>query len=146
MKYLIIIGLLFNSLTSAGQSEDVRTGIVIIHQDARVDSLLEARKKLGPLYSQLEGFRVQIFMESGNTAVQQAESIIRTFREEFPDVPAYLSFGQPYYRIRVGDFRNRIEAEGFLRNVIGRYNQAFVVRERINSPALKNFSIQNQDL
>jgi hypothetical protein len=146
MKYLIFIGFILFSLPAVAQTDPVQAGGVVIHQDARVDSLLKIRKQLNAEYSQLEGFRVQIFMESGNSAVQQAESIIRSFREEFPDVPAYLSFGQPYYRIRVGDFRNRIEAEGFLRTLIGRYNQAFVVKERINLPTLKSFSIQNQDL
>jgi hypothetical protein len=146
MKYLIFIGFLLMAMPLASQTDPLQTGSVVISQDARVDSLLKIRKQLNAEYSQLEGFRVQIFMESGNSAVQQAESIIRSFREEFPDVPAYLSFGQPYYRIRVGDFRNRIEAEGFLRNLIGRYNQAFVVKEIINLPTLKSFSIQNQDL
>jgi hypothetical protein len=59
----------------------------------------------------INGFRVQIFFDSGNNARSKATAIRAEFIARNPDVGAYLSFQEPYFKVRVGDFRTRIEAE-----------------------------------
>ena len=56
------------------------------------------------------------------------------FSEKYPDVPIYLVFGQPYYRLRVGDFRTRLEAEKFFMTLSQDYKKAFVTSDRIQLP------------
>ena len=82
----------------------------------------------------MNGFRVQIFMEIGNEAVDHAEAMKKDFMENFPELPIYLSYEQPYYRLRVGDFRNRVEAEKYLRILKPKYGLAFVTTDVINPP------------
>jgi len=142
----LLIGLFLVSVRVFSQHSGSETGQLTIIQDSKIDSLIQIRQEVNKVYSNIYGFRIQIFMESGNEAVQQAETVIRLFKEKFPEIPAYLTFGQPYYRIRVGDFRNRIEAEGFLHQAITHYNQAFVVKEKIYYPKLKNSPNQNHDI
>ncbi|MBU1009209.1 MAG: SPOR domain-containing protein [Bacteroidetes bacterium] len=146
MKIVNIIIFVLCSIGLMAQEFPGKPGNIAVIQDARIDSLMHAHQQLNKVYTDIEGFRVQIFMDSGNDAVQKAEDIIVKFKEENPDLPVYLSFGQPYYRIRVGDLRNRIEAEGVLRRIIGRYNQAFIVKDKINFPQLISFPNQNQNL
>ncbi len=110
------------------------TGKPKVIQPALLDSLIELSKR--PALNKIEGFRIQIFMESGNNAVSHAEETIAGFNAAFPDIPAYLSFGQPYYRVRVGNFRSRLEAESQLRFIIITYPKAFVIKETIEPPAL----------
>ena len=93
----------------------------------------------------LDGYRIQICMESGNDAVDRAKVVIDDFTESFPNIPVYLSFGQPYYRVRVGDFRNRLEAEGQLRFIMKEFNQAFVTKDQIELPALVSFPFNTQN-
>ena len=57
-----------------------------------------------------------------------------SFTKAFPEIPVYLSYEQPYYRLRVGDFRNRVEAEKYLRLIKPRFGLAFVTAEEINPP------------
>ena len=83
----------------------------------------------------MNGFRVQIFMEIGNEAVDRAHRVKREFEATHPELPIYLSYEQPYYRLRVGDFRNRVEAEKYLRILKPQYSVAFVTADIINPPA-----------
>jgi hypothetical protein len=84
--------------------------------------------------STIDGFRVQIFMELGNDALRRADSVKTRFSEKYPEVPIYLVFGQPYYRLRIGDFRTRLEAENMYQQVKKEYKNAFVTADRIELP------------
>ena len=73
-------------------------------------------------------------MELGNDALHHADSVMEVFKKKYPDVPIYLLFGQPYYRLRVGDFRTRLEAENMYQRLKKRYKNAFVTADRIELP------------
>jgi len=80
------------------------------------------------------GYRVQILQtrdpEEARTA--QSDAIIAL------DAEVYAVFDSPYYKVRVGDFTSRYEAELFLENVIRKgYKGAWIVRTRINPAALQ---------
>ena len=61
-------------------------------------------------------------------------SIHQEFQLKYPDVPIYLIFGQPYYRLRVGDFRTRLEAEKAFQTLSQDYKKAFITSDRIQLP------------
>ena len=82
---------------------------------------------------QLEGFRVQIFNGDRNTA----ESMRRAFMVGHPDIPAYLSYLAPNFRVRVGDLRDRVAAERMREDLRGEYPGLYVVPEQIEPPRLK---------
>ena len=50
----------------------------------------------------------------------------------------YLIFQEPYYKVRIGDYRTKMEAEAFLKKISGSYSNAFVVKDEINFPKLEN--------
>ncbi len=132
-------------------AQQVNQGYLRIVQDPRIDSLMLLNRQLNSRLSEssdgfLDGFRIQIFMESGNDAVEHAQFLIEGFNEDYPFLNAYLTYRQPYYRIRVGDFRTRLEAEGYLRELSRKYNQAFVIKDKIRMPQLQYFNHQNQEL
>jgi len=122
------------------------TGKITINQDPRIDSLMALHKALRAADSRFEGYRIQLFMEAGNDAVEKAEKFIENFEAEYPDWPAYLSFGQPYYRVRVGNFRNRLEAEGALNRLKHTFGQAFITSDMIEPPELTAFPTYKKQL
>ena len=73
-------------------------------------------------------------MELGNDALKHADSVREVFKKKYPDVPVYLVFGQPYYRLRVGDYRTRLEAENMYQRLKKKYKNAFVTADRIELP------------
>lgn len=107
-----------------------------VKQSYLIDSLLVLHKKINSVDSLVPGYRIQIFFESGNYSKGLAMQIAEDFQENYPDVRHYLSFNEPYYRIRVGDFRTIIEAKGFLMKVMSKYPSAFEVKDLIYFPLL----------
>ena len=130
MKVILTILFCFVSICCFSQNE----GYVIVEQDERIEQLIERQKEIYSKDNTIDGFRIQIFMESGNDAVAHANAIMAEFKEKYPEIPAYLIFGQPYYRLRVGDFRTRWEAEKVYQTLSQDYKKAFVTSDRIQLP------------
>lgn len=144
MKNILITGILFFLMIGAfGQASD--EGFVNVYQDARVDSLLEMHKKLNASAEAdlnndgVDGYRIQIFFDSGNNSKQQATDVMEEFTIKYPETGAYITFREPWYRVRVGDFRTKIEALGFLQRVKGKYRDAFIIKDKINFPGKDNY-------
>lgn len=139
---LLILFLTFGCLPLFSQT----TGNLNIVQDPRINSLIKMHKNISLNNQKIDGFRIQIFKESGNEAVDKAHTVSKEFSESFPEIPTYLSFGQPYYRVHVGNFRDRIEAEGYLKKIQKKYPQAFVIGEKIELPELYSFPTIKEDI
>lgn len=130
LRYFLILLLSFLSLSCLAQNE----GYLLIEQDQRIEQLIQRQKEIHSADNTIDGFRIQIFMESGNEAVEMANQAMEEFKEKYPDIPVYLVFGQPYYRLRVGDFRTRLEAEKAFQTLSKDYKKAFVTSDRIQLP------------
>ena len=129
-RFLLII--LFTALVFGGYAQ--HKGTLHVNQDSRIERLMRKQRDVYAANSTMNGFRVQIFMEIGNEAVDHARGVKANFEKQYPELPIYLSYEQPYYRLRVGDFRNRIEAEKYLRILKPQYGVAFVTADIINPP------------
>ncbi len=143
-KVCFILFLSFVGLQLSAQQH--AEGSLQLHKPDRLDALLVS-DSIFRTSEKMDGFRIQLCMESGNDAVRRANEIIAQFEEDFPNIPTYLSFGQPYYRVRVGNFRSRIEAEGQLRFIKNQFNQAFITKDQIELPNLPSFQsdLKNQE-
>jgi hypothetical protein len=112
MRYILII-LLSSPLCLFSQ--------VVIKKDPRVDMLLKKQEEVNKkayLESNraFQGFRVQVI----NTNNRQKALEIKThLLREFGDHKTYLLYQSPYFRLHIGNFRTREEAEG-LRNQLRR--------------------------
>ena len=133
MKRIICLSILLVMATFAIAQ---KTGSLNLKQDSRIESLLSKQRRLNDLDSSFSGYRIHIFMEIGNEALQHAEQVKRQFQNAFPDIPIYLTYVEPYFRLRAGDFRNRVEAEKCLRRIKPKYNEAFVTADMIYRPRI----------
>lgn len=97
------------------QDEAIQS-VVAVYQTAVVDTT----KTLGAIdptanYSKVKGFKIQVY--SGNNqqrSKREAESKQAQVRGAFPDLEAVVSFHSPVWRLRVGNFLNRADAEEML--------------------------------
>ncbi len=80
------------------------------------------------------GYRVQINFSQEKNAIDKMQS---EFAGRYPNVPAYITYKQPYFRISVGDFRNRLQAVDFLEKIRKDYPGAFVVIDKIMPPPIQ---------
>jgi hypothetical protein len=109
-------------------------GSLNVDQDSRIESLIAKQRSLYHIDSSFSGYRIHIFMEIGNEALKHAEQVKRQFERSFPDIPIYLTYAEPYFRLRAGNFRDRVEAEKCLRRIKPKYKEAFVTSDMIYRP------------
>lgn len=117
-------------------AQEKNQGNIQIIQDAQVDSLMQMFIKKNEVHPEIKGFRIEIYFEAGTNSKQKALEAKSGFVEVFPEVSSYLLFQQPYYKVRIGDFRTKMEAETFLKQIEKEYPNAFVVPDEINFPPL----------
>lgn len=109
-------------------------GNIVVYQDSRVDSLVKQHILLNKAFPGIDGYRVMIFFNAGNNSKDTAYKVMIEFNENYPEIPAYISFNPPYYRVRVGDFRTELEAVRFMRRIRSDYPNAWVVKTTIQLP------------
>jgi hypothetical protein len=129
----------FTVLAERGYSQEKSKGQghVELIQDDRVDLLVSKHIQLNQNRKGQEGYRVQIFFDSGNNSKTKAQSIEEGFKAKYPNVGAYLTFKSPNYKVRVGDFRTRLDAQRFLNSIIDEYPNAWIIADMINLPKVE---------
>lgn len=111
-------------------------GKVEIIQDERVDALIKKRIASNEAKPTIEGWRVQIKSFSGNNSKKEANDIKSTFLMKNPDMEAYIVYQAPNFKVRVGDFRTKLEASKFYRDIKYDFPSAFIVKDDINLPKM----------
>lgn len=109
-------------------------GFVKVNEDAKIKELVEKRLELHKLKPTISGYRVQIYFGSQRA---QANEVRSQFSILHPDIETYLIYQQPYFKVRVGDFRTRLEAYKLYRQIQKEYSSVFIVEDEINLPKLK---------
>jgi len=107
-----------------------------IQQDPRIDNLVNSHLKQNQQRVGSDGFRVEIFFSSGSGAREMAERRKAEFLKNYPEIPVYISFQSPNFRLRIGDFRNRSEALKVKNQIQKAYPTAFIVPDLIQFPKL----------
>jgi len=107
---------------------------VIITKDARVDELIKKQREINLQKQTIPGYRIQIYF---GVSRQRASELKAEFSGKHPEMNSYLSYQQPNFKVRVGDFRTRLEAQKFLKDIQGLYATSFIVLDDIRLPLLR---------
>ena len=134
--YIIFSFFLTISLSEAQEKSTLEPEIKKIIQDEKVIELINKHILLNENQPSIEGYRVQIFFDSGNNSMETALKVKTNFMGKYPDIPVYLIWQQPNYKVRVGDFRTKIEAQGLYNKIKSDYKNAFIVKDKISFPAI----------
>jgi cell division septation protein DedD len=74
------------------------------------------------------GFRVQIY---AGTNRSDAYATQNRFKNQYRDIDSYINYDEPNYRVKVGDFTSRSEANNFMHVLRSQYSTVFVFQEDI---------------
>jgi hypothetical protein len=108
---------------------------VVVNAPVQLSNLVSKHTAANRLNTgKLMGFCVQICFESGNNSRERAEKYRASFLSKYPKSTAYLTFKEPNFRVRVGDFRTRSEARGFREKIAADFPQSFVVKDEVRFP------------
>lgn len=83
------------------------------------------------------GFRIQAYTDNNpRTAKAAAQRRARDIAMKFPQYRSYISYKAPAWRLRIGDFKTRREAQAALQRIKSVYpkfaREMVIVRDRIN--------------
>lgn len=137
MKLLFSILILALSINLSAQQNSIFTklkaysseGKVQIFQDADILVLMNDYINKKKAEKGMLGYRVQIFFASGHTARENANNIRNRFVSTYKDIPVYVVFEEPNFKVRVGDFRTKSEALAVLVQVEEQYKGAYIVKD-----------------
>ena len=122
--------LVAQSDTTLNEKKDITSineqGInVLVH---KYENILKAKNGV-------DGWRVQLLFKAKQKEIMQLKI---DFINLYPKIPAYLEYNDPYYKIRVGDFRTKLEAIKIKHQISKHFPGAYPVPEIINFSKLKN--------
>jgi len=120
------------------QNNSGKEGHVIVYQDSRIDTIVARHIRYNMAHQEMDGYRIQIFFDAGNNSLSRAQRLAGEFMMLYPTDTAYISFSEPHYKVRVGDFRTRIEAQGYQQKIMGDFPNAFVIKDKIHFPKMED--------
>lgn len=129
---LVFLSLLVFENTLA-QTMPIGKDSLKMNADPRVTKLQQKYVELNKLKQSSAGYRIQVHF--GNER-EKAKEIKTKFLQAFPDIPAYDSYQSPNFRVRVGDFRSKLEASKYLKQISTSFPSSFIVTDNIKYPKL----------
>ncbi len=109
---------------------------LIVHKDSRMDVLTTKQTQINKKSSlftstgQYKGYRVQVVSTSNRN---QAFKIKGELLSRFPEQKTYALFQSPNFKVRIGNFLKKVDAEKFKLQLLKFYaTGVFVVEEAID--------------
>jgi SPOR domain len=99
-----------------------------LHVNKRLDAILDTIAMRNKAVKFTNGFRIQIYVGNDRKAADDAK--IYTY-QKYPEIFPYLSFQQPIYKVKIGDFLNRMDAERYFSDIKDTYPSAMILPDRV---------------
>ena len=115
----ILLTLCISALNTRAQDVNIT-----VKQDSKFDQLLNEKRKANVLNAVNERYKIQIF--SGESA--KAKNTLNEFRQQFRNIDGTIVFYTPNYKVWVGNFKTRIEAERNLIEIRKSYKNVHLIR------------------
>ena len=93
--------------------------------------LLDLNQAAWEKVKKVDGYRIQIVSLSGTNSKMMAEKMQTEFNQKFPKITSYVTYFEPNFRLRVGDFRTKLDAYRFYQEINAAYPGAFIIRDKI---------------
>lgn len=110
---------LFFSSTSNAQNEKIT-----VTQDSKFENLLSEKRRINSSITINDRYKIQIF----NGDSENSKKTLNDFKKEFKTLDATIIFNTPYYKVWVGNFKTKIEAERTLLSLQKKYPNALLIK------------------
>jgi hypothetical protein len=96
----------------------------IVQQDPKFEQLLNEKRKINASITVNEQFKIQIYTGTSETA----KKTLNGFKRDFKNYDGTIIFSTPSYKVWVGNFKTRIDAERNLITLKKKYPNAFLIK------------------
>ena len=90
----------------------------------KVAHLIVEKRKINPSLASKERYKIQIF--SGES--EKAKKTVIQFKQEFKDIDATIVFNTPNYKVWVGNYKSRMEAERNFAEIKKKYKNILLIK------------------
>ena len=97
---------------------------ITVNQDTKFEQLLNEKRKINTSLTVNDSYKIQIF----NGGSENAKKTLNDFRLEFKNIDATIVFNTPNYKVWVGNFKSRIEAEKNMAELKDRYKNMLLIK------------------
>jgi hypothetical protein len=110
------------------------TTSVVVHKDPRLDMLINKQIEINEITTRnsrrsAPGYRILVISSNNRNAVTDAKTKIY---RQFPELKAYMMYQAPFFRLKVGNFREREEAEIYLSDIQRLFeSKAYIVPDNV---------------
>ena len=118
---LLFTGLFYFTLSTKSFAQ---TNGNTITQDSRFEQLLSEKRKINPSITVNDKYKVQIFYGDN----EKARKTLSEFRREFKTIDGTIIFASPTYKVWVGSYKSRIDAERALKDIQRKYPYALLIK------------------
>jgi hypothetical protein len=115
MKYLLFVSLMVVAISVSAQD----TPSVVVHKDPRIDLLLKKQGEVNAAIKKANartarGYRLLVINTNKRDDAIAAKTKVYT---NFPELKAYLVYQSPYFKLKVGNFKTREEAQQYQKSL-----------------------------
>lgn len=108
----------------------------VIHQDSLVRELM-INKYLGIQrgVQEIDGYRVQVFSSNQQQSAKNKALLLQQDLSSQLEMPVYTISEPPFWKVRIGNFLTRDEANNYRRTIVGQYPElqgsTYVVPDKV---------------
>jgi hypothetical protein len=115
---IIIITITFSNIVIAQNAS------ITINENKKIPEILELKKSLEAENKLAVGYTIQLYYGELN----EANNIIREYRNNFDSWPASIEYETPNYKVWVGSFNSRFEADRARLEIKDKFPSAFILK------------------
>jgi|SRR5690554_6423038 len=123
MKFTLLEPSLFIMFLIALNNNNL-TAQVTVKQDQKFEELLNEKRKINASITTTDKYKIQIFYGDS----QNARRVLNEFKRSFPQLDGTILFSSPNYKVQVGNFKTKIEADRNRLEIVKKYPDALVVK------------------
>jgi hypothetical protein len=148
IKFLLLLaGILFlkNSIAQDA-SIPTDTSSIVVKKDPRLETLVKKQAAANAAYKRstartMRGYRLLVVNTNKRDEAIDAKTKVYTY---FPELKAYLVYQSPYFKLKAGNFKTKVEAEKYRKNFNTIFPKGvFIVSETIEVKPEKESSGDN---
>ncbi len=97
---------------------------IIINEDDKIPEILALKKSLEADNKLAVGYTIQLYYGE----LSQANKILKKYRTNFNSWPASIEYETPNYKVWVGSFSSRLEADRARLEITEKFPAAFILK------------------
>ncbi len=123
--FILLVFIVFLQNNLEAQTEE---GTVRIESSAHIDQMLAQKKNYNKSLDKFQGFKIQIYYGSEKECYEVKEE----FKSLYPDIATSIIFSTPQWKLQIGNYRTRLEADHSMVGIKKEYPSAIVLATEID--------------